>query len=163
VARGQKRTLSITMKSTAERTHENTVGYVFFGAATVALATGAVFGLVENHKYEDARDAYAIEQARPPNATLPPGAPEAHVTTRAEYEQMKDDAAKYALVSNISYGVAALALGVGIYYFIAARPDERTGYPPTIAKRRSRLLPTVLAGGEGGVGGGLVYTGELSW
>jgi tetratricopeptide (TPR) repeat protein len=163
VARGQKRTLSITMKSTAERVHENNVGYVFFGVAGVALASGIVFGLVENHKYEDARDAYTIEQERPPGSTVPPGVPEAHVTTRAEYEQMKDDAAKYALVSNISYGVAALAVGVSIYYFIAARPDERAGYPPTIAKRRSRLLPTVLAGGEGGVGAGLVYSGELGW
>jgi len=129
----------------------------------VALASGVVFGLAENQKYEDARDAYAIEQARPPGATVPAGTPEAQVTTRAEYEQMKKDAEKYALVSNVSYGVAALALGVGIYYFIAARPDERAGYPPMLAKRRSRLLPTVLAGGEGGVGGGLVFSGELGW
>ena len=92
-----------------------------------------------------------------------PGLPEAHVTTRAEYEKMKDDANKYGLVSNISYGVAAVALGVSLYYFIDGRADERRGFEPAIARRRSRLVPAVLAGGAGGVGGGLVYTGEMSW
>jgi tetratricopeptide (TPR) repeat protein len=163
IARGQKRTLSVTLRATDEVHRERTIGTVVFGVAAAAAASGIVFGLVENHKYEEARDAYEIEQQRPPNTMVMPGLPEAHVTTRAEYEQMKDDANKYGLVSNISYGIAAVALGVSIYYFIDSRTDERRGFEPAIARRRSRLVPTVLAGGAGGVGGGLVYSGELSW
>jgi len=162
VARGQKRTLTISLQATDEMTHQNRMGYVFFGVAAAAAATGVVFGLIENDAYEKARDAYAVEQDRPVNADLPPGLPETHVVTRAEFEDMRKDAERYALISNVSYGVAVVALGVSVYYFVQARPAERKGYPPPLA-RRSRWLPTVLAGGAGGVGAGLTFSQEIDW
>jgi tetratricopeptide (TPR) repeat protein len=163
VARGQKRTLNVELQSTDALHSQRRMGYVFFGVATAAAASGVVFGLLENDKYEQARDAYEIEQERPPNAgSLPADLPEAHVTTRAEYEDMRDEADGYALISNVSYGVAVVALAVSAYYFIESRPDQREGYPPPVAKR-SHWTPTVLAGGARGVGGALTFTQELDW
>jgi hypothetical protein len=164
VARGQKRTLTVKLRSVATIDHDNKLGYVLFGVAAVAGATGIVFGFLENDAYEDARDAYEVEQQRPAGAgNLPADVPESHVTTRAEYDDMRDKADRYALVSNISYGVAAVALGVSIYYFVQARPLGREGFPMPVAQRTPRLAPTVLAGGAGGVGGGLTFTQEIDW
>jgi tetratricopeptide (TPR) repeat protein len=163
VARAQKRTLAIELRSLDEIHRQNRMGYVFFGVAAAAGVTGAVFGFIENDKYEEARDAWELESERPPGATVPPGSPEAHVTTRAEYEDMKDEAASYGLVSNISYGVAVVALGVSVYYFVQARPSERDTTTRSVARRPTRLVPTVGAGEHGGVNAGLSLSGEIDW
>jgi tetratricopeptide (TPR) repeat protein len=160
VARGQRRTVRVTMKSSVEQHHQETMGYWLLGAAGVAGTAGIVFGLLENHAYEEARDAYELERVRPPSVR--PGIPESEVTSRAEYEDLRDKAGTYGLVSNIGYGVGVVALGVSIYYLVAARPEVRTGYPLPVARKRTRVLPTVLAG-EGGVGGGVSLETELRW
>jgi hypothetical protein len=122
--------------------------------------SGAVFGLLENQAYEDARDRYQIEQQRPPIAMVPPGLPEGDITTRAEYQDLRDEADRYGLISNVSFGVAAALLGVSVYYFIQAQAPERPGYPLPQARggRRSvrspLIVPTVNAG-EGGISGGI--------
>ncbi len=167
VARGQKRTLTVKLKPTAEMRSQNRVGYVLFGVAAAAAASGVVFGFLENDAYEEARDAYELEKVRPGTAdNLPSGLPESNVTTRAEYNELVDKADGYALISNISYGVAFVALGVSVYYFVKARPSERPGYAAPLAdsgRKRPRLVPTFMAGGEGGVGAQLTFTQELDW
>jgi tetratricopeptide (TPR) repeat protein len=161
VARAQKRTISVQLRSLAEIHGQNNKGYLFFGVAAAAGLTGAIFGLLENDKYEDARDAWEIEVTRPSGAEVPP------VTTRAEYDDLRDEADRYALVSNISYGVAVVALGVSVYYFVQGRPSERpeptSGTGGGAQARRPRLLPTVGAGEHGGVNAGLSLSGEIDW
>jgi tetratricopeptide (TPR) repeat protein len=160
VARGQKRTVSVRLKRSSEKATQERIAYVSFGVAAAAVVSGAVFGLLENQAYEDARDRYQIEQQRPPIAMVPPGLPEGDITTRAEYQDLRDEADRYGLISNVSFGVAAALLGVSVYYFIQAQAPERPGYPLPQARggRRSvrspLIVPTVNAG-EGGISGGI--------
>jgi len=139
------------------------MGYVIFGVAAAAGVTGMVFGLLENDAYEAAEDAYKLEQYRDKDNTGEvTGVPEAEVVDRAGYNDLKDKAEGYSLISNVAYGVGAVALGVSIYYFMQARAPERPGYAPPIAKRRPgrQIVPVLLGRGQGG---GLVLTQELDW
>jgi tetratricopeptide (TPR) repeat protein len=160
-ARGQKRTVTAHMQASGEVHSAKTIAAWSFGVAVVAGLGGGVFGLLENAPYEKARDAYEIEQQRPKMGTVSPTVPEGHVTTRAEYEDMKSRAQTYGLISNVSFGVAAVALGVSIYYFAKARPSERPGYPMPRAKAPA-VTPTVLVG-AGGHGLGLSLSKEWRW
>jgi hypothetical protein len=154
VVRGQKRPLAIGLKKTEDRRRERRLGYIAFGAAAAAGAAGVVFGLLENSVFEDAQDWAEIERTRPAGSSPPAGSPEATVHTREDLQELADKGARYALISNISYGAAAVALGVSIYYFIQERSEERKGYPLPMA-----IVPTV--GPEGEVGTQVVYTKEL--
>jgi hypothetical protein len=156
VARGQKRTVVVKLKSTDELHHQTHAAYWAFGAAALFGATGAAFGLLENSTYEQAQELYETEQTRPMITMIPAGTPEATVHTRADFDALKSKANTYALVADFSFGVAAVALAVSVYYFTEAR----TGNEEKSSVTHSAFIPTVTPDGHGAQ---VVYTTELRW
>lgn len=152
VARGQKRTVKVALKASELRRSERTKAWLSFGVAAAAGASGIVFGLLENQAYETARDWAELERQRPPMSNVPSTLPEGRVRTWEEIEAKRDEGERHGLIANVSFGVAAVALGVSIYYFIQERPAERPGYE----------LPMAIAPQPGG-GAGVVFTRELDW
>ncbi len=154
VARGQKRTVKVSMKSSAELHAQKRNAYLAFGAAAVAGAVGVTFGLLENSTYEHAQEVYEIEQSRPMGAMGLPGTPEAVMHTRADYDSLKSQAESYGVISDISLGVGAVALAVSVYYFVEARVDGKEEQP------RAAFVPAITPDGQGAQ---LIYTRELGW
>ncbi len=154
VVRGQKRAVRVDLKKTVDRRREQRIAYIAFGVAALAGGAGAVFGLLENGAYEDAEDIRQLETTRPTGSMLPPGLPESEVHSRQDLDDAVAKGERYGLISNISYGVAAVALGVSIYYFIRERDDQRAGELPMA------IVP-VIDPTTGGAG--VVYARELDW
>lgn len=152
VARGQKRTVKATLKSTAERKSQRRTAFIAFGVAAAAGASGLAFGIMEGNAYEEALDIWQTETTRPSNPDTVMLEP---MRTRADYDDAKSRADTYGLISNISIGVAAVALGVSIYYFVQERSAERPGFDLPMA-----FVPAVTPDGKGAQ---VVYTRELGW
>jgi hypothetical protein len=156
VVRGQKRAIEVTLKKTADRRRERRLAYLGFGVAAALGVGGAVFGFLENQAFEEAQDIAALERERPPTAVLGPDMPEHVVHTRAELDDAVARGERYRLISYVSFGAAAVALGISIYYFIQERADERPGHELPMA-----LVPTVDE--DGHAGAQVVFTRELDW
>ena len=149
LVKGQKREVAVAMKSTALRARGRKLAWIALGVSGALLATGVTFGLMENDKSESARDIVYAERARPGSAA---GA--ADIKTRADYDALIDDGKTLGLVSNISYGLAAISLGASVYFFVKSRSDERPGLAPGFA-----VSPTVNP--KGGVG--MAVTRTVRW
>jgi hypothetical protein len=156
VVRGQKRGVAATLKSSESRSHERRMAYWTLGAAGVTGAAGVLFGFLENQKYDEATEAAYLERTRPEDSSLPPGSPDSEMRTREEIDELSDSGRRFGLISNLSYGVAAVSLGFSIYYFIQERGDERQGQELPMA-----LVPTL--DGDGHRGAQVVYTTELDF
>lgn len=150
VARGQKKAVAVKLRTTESRNSARKKALVAFGVAAVAGVSGAAFGLMENAAWEEAWDMTQIEQNRPAGVTDPP------VHTRAEIDDVRARGERYGWISYASFGVAAVALGVSVYYFVQERAPERKGYELPIA-----LVPSVSP--EGVAGAQVVFTRELDW
>jgi hypothetical protein len=158
VARAQKRAFRVDLRTEAGLSSSRTWGYVFVGVAALAAGSGFVLTQMSASKYEQAGDWLEQERTRPIMGVVSPSIPEGTVRTHEEIAALRDDGDKLSNLSLLSYGAAAVALGVAVYFFIDAR-DEHT---------RERVLPrfqpTIVPGPSGGVvGGGLVFTQELDW
>ncbi len=132
VSRGQSRRVDVVLRKTATRHSLRKKGYVALGAATALAGVGAAFGLLERRKFEAAQDIWDTETTRPAGqngqtSTVEP------IHTRADLKKLTDKGKRYQLISGVSYGLAAVALGVSIYYFVEERPIERPGYPLPVA------------------------------
>ncbi len=149
LVKGQKREVAVALKSTAVRARGRKLAWIALGVSGALLATGVTFGLMENDKSESARDIIYAERARPGSAA---GAPD--IKTRADYDALIDDGKTLGLVSNISYGLAALSLGASVYFFVKSRSDERPGLAPGFA-----VSPTLNP--KGGVG--MAVTRTVKW
>ncbi len=152
--RGQSRTVKVNLRSTATRKGLRTKGYLALGAAGALAITGGVFGILESRAREEAEDIWDQETARP--ATGDTSAIPVH--TREDLQDATDRGHRYALISGISFGLAAAALGTSIYFFLEERPAERKGFPLPIA-----VTPLVPGPGGAGVGAQVSYTTEVSW
>lgn len=153
--KGQKRGVTATLKKTEDRKRERRLAYLALGAAAAAGTSGAVFGFLENKTFEEVSAKARLERLRPATSLVPDGLPEAEIATREEIEDLTAKGKRYALVSNVSYGVALLSLGVSVYYFVKERGVERKGFDLPMA-----LVPT---GGEEGRGAKVVFYQELDW
>lgn len=152
VVKGQKRLLAIKLKRTAQRRSERRMGYIFLGTAAAFAASGVVFGQMQHGALEEAQDWTDAERWRPSTLPLEQTCAIMACHTREEIEGRVDDAKKYGLISNLSFGAAAVALGVSVYYFVQERPAERAGYD----------LPLAI-GPYGRDGIAATYTAELDW
>lgn len=159
VAKGQIRALSITLRKTSERQADRKKGYLYLGAAAVAGALGVAFGILEGNAFEEARDIYDIESTRPTIVPVSVSGMLQPLRTRQDLEDAKSRGNTYRLLQATSLGVAAVALGVSIYYFAKERPSERKGsvLPVVITP----LLPS--SADVAGVGAQVTYTTRLNW
>ncbi|MBI4511263.1 MAG: PEGA domain-containing protein [Deltaproteobacteria bacterium] len=156
VVRGQKRAVTVTLKRTEDRLRERRSGFIALGVAAAAGTTGVVFGMLSNARLEQAEDILRVERKRPSGAELSPDLPEATVHTREELSDLGAEGKRYGMISNIAYGVGAIALGASIYYFVLERSAERKGYELPMA-----VVPIV--GPDGEVGAQVVYSGGIGF
>lgn len=151
--RGQERTVAVTLRRSAERARYRRRGFISLGVAAIATGAGVVFSFREQSAREEAQDIWDTETRRPPgvDTSFVP------VRTRADLEDAVDRAQTWRAASLASYGVAAAALGVSVYFFVKERPAEREGYPLPMA-----VVP--LLDGDGGLAGAAAaYTAEVDW
>jgi len=141
VSRGQETRVHVTLDLPSKRRGARRIGIAFVSGAAAIAGAGVAFGLLGAQAREDARDWWEIERTRPPMADSSGFEP---IHTREDIEDAVDRSDRWSLYSNIAYGTAAATLGVGIYFLIKARPEEREGRPAPFA-----LAPVV---GDGQVG-----------
>lgn len=158
VTKGQTRTISATLVAVSTRQSYRKKGYYALAGAATFAVVGAVFGILERKAFEDAQDIADIERSRPATRPLEETATIEPVRTRDDLQDAKDRGSRHALISGISFGVAAVALGVSVYYFIKERPDSREGYAPPFA-----IAPVLPTDDTGGIGATVTYTTELEW
>jgi hypothetical protein len=148
VTRGQLATVTVELRAQAVVDRSRTIGAVAVGAGVGFIAVGAATGLLSMQAADRARDQWTIETTRPPSPVpIEDTTAVQPLRTRAAIEAEADQARRLALVSNLSYGVAVVALGVGAYFLVKARPR---------GDRRVRVAPVL-----GPSGGGA--TAELRW
>ena len=156
VNRGQSRTVDAVLRTTSARASTRKKGYLALGVAGALGLTGAVFGILEMRAFEEANDIWDTETRRP---TVGDSGAVVPIKTRADLADARDRGRSYALISGISYGAAAVALGASIYFFIKERPADREGLPLPVA-----LTPIVpAAGSASGIGAQVSFTTELDW
>jgi hypothetical protein len=151
--RGQERRVQSDLQSSEQRRRDRRNGYLALGVAAAAVASGAVFGILEGREFERAEDIWDVETQRPGDggfeATIP-------IRTRDEIEDHRTRGRTYALVSAASFGAAAVGLGASIVFFLAERPAALAGAEPPIAV-------TPVTGPDGLAGAAITYTGALGW
>lgn len=155
-ARGQSRRIDVVLRKTSTRKALRRKGYIALGAATALTAAGAVFGLLERKQFEKAQDIWDTETARPTGPNTPPTLAVEPLHTRADLQKVIDKGNRYELISGVSYGLAAAALGVSIYYFVKERPLERAGYPLPVAV-------TPVRGADGKLGAQVTVDKVIHW
>jgi hypothetical protein len=106
-----------------------------------------VTGILAIRAADDARDAWKVETLRPTSVPIGETTGAAPLHTRAQIQDMIDRSNRYSLVSNISYGAAAVAAGVGVYFLVRSS-DEKV--PP-----RAAVTPIV------GASWGVAVSGRL--
>lgn len=109
------------------RTERDHRGFYVLAAAGVLVVAGVVTALVSNSAMAEAREIDEAERARDPSDTTP-------VRTRADLEAAVDRGERWALVSNVSYGVGLAAAGAGIYLLLTRQ--HRDAAPVSVAPLR---------------------------
>jgi hypothetical protein len=94
-------------------------GHLLVGGGLGALAIGAVTAWISLDAANQARDEWRIETTRPIGTDTSSFQP---LHTRADVDALSSRSRTFAIVSDVSYGVAAVAIAVGAYYLIKARP-----------------------------------------
>jgi hypothetical protein len=144
VSRGQLVTVRADLRAEATVAGLNRKGYYGVGAGVGLLVVGGVAAILSNRAGDRARDWAELERGRPTGVDTEDLAP---IHTRAEIEDEVATQERFALISNIAYGVGVVAIGVGAYFLVKGRPR---------GERRVKVAPMVSSSG-----GGLL--GEVRW
>ena len=144
ISAGQKTVVEPVFVETAGRSAIEKRGLYILGAGSVMLVGGFVTAMVSRDAASEARDIVRIETRRD-SSTSPTLVP---IRTRADLHEATDKASRFALISNISYGIGLAAAGVGAYYLYKGG-RERTDIPPPFA-----VVPTR---------GGVFVAKEVAW
>ncbi|HTJ45533.1 MAG TPA: PEGA domain-containing protein [Kofleriaceae bacterium] len=141
IARGQKITVAVAMVSSDDRasTHGKGVAFVTIGAVLAAGALGT--GIYSYRQAEIAHDWYRIEQTRPSGSDTSGILP---IHTRADIDAQSDKAKTWGYISDAAVGAAVVSFGVGVYFFLKDRPEERPGQPAPFA------IAPILGNGDTG-------------
>jgi hypothetical protein len=143
VTKGQTKDLKVALRAHGERRRARTWAWTLTGTTAAAGRVGAYFGIAESASYRHASNLY--EQGRRGYFTA---------TTRAQIASYRSDGDTQRTVAVATLGVALVALGGAVYFWIRERGDEHVaGEPPSLA-----LTPTLLPGG-----GGFAFTRRLAW
>jgi hypothetical protein len=131
IARGQETRATVELPSAEARRSKRRVGVGAVLGGAVLAGAGATFALLAGKAREEAGDWAEIERTRPDlsDASLE----HAPLHTRADIQDSIDRGDRWALVSNVVYGAAAVSVGVGIYFLVGSRSDDRPGAPPPFA------------------------------
>jgi hypothetical protein len=150
VTKGQLVKVRADLRSQAAVDRTNTVGYTFVYTGVGLVVVGAATAVLSLRASDQARDWWVIETTRPPLIDTSDVHP---IKTREDIEKKVDESKRYALISNISYGAAAVAIGVGAYFLVKGRPRG--------AKKEKATMTFVPVVGDGGVGAAAL--GEVRW
>jgi hypothetical protein len=145
VLSGQEMQLHPAFVDTDEREHTAHVGEGVLAGGAVLLGAGFVTALIAEHASNDAREIQRVESARDPNN---PGFDLEPLHTRADFNNARDRAHTYGIVSDLAFGAAAVTIGVGAYYMYKGE-REREDVPAPFA-----IAPTH---------GGAMIAKELRW
>ena len=110
--------------------------------------TASISSTISRDAADEARDIYRIERARDPSRPLAETGAIAPVRTRAEFEDARDKASRFGLVSNVAYAAGLVTAGVGAY-FLYKGARERTDVAPPFAVAPTR--------------GGVFVAKEVAW
>lgn len=159
VSAGQTKRIVPQMRLAAEQKRFRRRGVIALGASAAAATVGVVFGAMENAKRSEASDLTLIERRRPDGATVPAGLTGSRVTSPEELQELRDDSKRAGLISKISFGVAAAALGVSVYYLVKGRRDSPR------EKRRTHATFSVVPAlsPDDGVGAQVLYSSEFDF
>ncbi len=146
VSAGQEVTASFELESRAARASRQRRGRVGVAAAVGFGAIGAMTAVMSSRAVDEARDAWVIETTRPTAIPLSESVAIQPLRRRAEIDALVARSDRWALVSNVSYGVAAVSLGLGVY-LLSRAPEEKP--------RRAMVTPVV------GDSWGVAVTGVL--
>lgn len=153
VNKGQSREIDVSLRSAATRKSLRKRGYISLAVAAGLGIVGATFGVMELHAHEEASDIWTNETTRPRTTPLSESGAVVPVKTRDDLQDATDRGKRYAVISAVSFGLAAAALGASIYFFAQERPAERPGFKLPLA-----FAPIVPVGPEGGVGATVTYS-----
>ncbi len=145
VLTGQEMQVHPAFVDTDERESTVHVGEGVLAGGAVLLGAGFVTALIAEHASNDAREILRVESARDPNNPSYDLEPK---HTRADFNNARDRAHTYGLVSDLSFGAAIVTIGIGAYYMYKGE-RERDDVPPPFA-----IAPTH---------GGAMVAKELRW
>lgn len=142
---GQKTTVPAPeLVDSAQREATETRGYYVVGAGGALLIGGFAAALISRDAAAEARDIVRFERARNPSQPLENVAP---IRTRADLNDARDKASRFALYSNVSYGLGLVGVGVGAYFLYKGGRESHDPPPFAIAPTR----------------GGVFFAKELAW
>ncbi len=144
IARGQKTNVADAMTSTDARASSHAMGLTFASIGAVFAIGAAGTGMYSYRQAEIAHDWQRIEQDRPSNIPISETGAALPVHTRADIQAQSDKATTWGYVSDAALGAAVITTGVGIYYLLKDRPDDRPGLPAPFA-----IAPIVGHGDSG--------------
>jgi hypothetical protein len=142
---GQKTPVAPVFVATSERESKERTGYLLLGGGAAIGAFGFAAFLISTHAADDAREILRVESKRttPIDESLEP------LHTRADFEDARSRATRWATISNLAYGAALVTAGVGAYY-IYRGGKARSDVPPPYA-----IAPLT--------GGGAMVTKAVTW
>jgi hypothetical protein len=129
IAAGQKTQLQPELVATRPREKRERLGLMLVAYGGALAGFGFVSFVVSRRASDDAREILRVETARPPGAIDESVEP---LRTRADFDAAHDKAVRWAVVSNIAYGAAALTAGVG-GYLLYRNAKQRTDDTPPFA------------------------------
>jgi hypothetical protein len=148
ISTGQKVTVTPELVESAPRAARETRGYYLLGAGGAILLGGFITSQISREAANEVRDITRIERERDPGRPLSETGMIAPVRTRAELDEQRDKAARWGLISDVTYGVGLVTVGVGAY-FLYKGARERADVPAPFAVAPTR--------------GGLFVAKELVW
>ncbi len=125
---GQDTPVTPSFVDTDRREHAAHIGLAILGGAGVLAGVGFAAALASEHASAEARDIARVETARDPTQPLS-GAIEP-VRTRADFEDARSRASKWAIVSDVGYGAALAAAGVAAYFLYRGDRERDDALPP---------------------------------
>lgn len=126
----QNREVTPTLVVTSDREAVERRGFYILGAGGALLAGGFVAALLSRDAMAEARDIIRIERSRDPARPISETDDLAPLRTRADVEDAKDRAARWSLISNITYGVGIVTAGIGAYFLYKGAKERDDGPPP---------------------------------
>ncbi|HUQ05472.1 MAG TPA: PEGA domain-containing protein [Kofleriaceae bacterium] len=150
VSKGQEATIAVDLESRAVRAKRQRTGRVGLAAAVGFGAVGAMTAMLSSDALDDARDAWVIETTRPTSVPLSETVGVRPLRKREEIDALVARSDRWAKVSYVSYGLAAVSLGVGVY-MLSRAPEEK--------RPKTTIAPLVPGDGDGAWG--MAITGVL--
>jgi hypothetical protein len=130
ISAGQQVHISPVFVVTERRERRERTGITVLVAGGALFAAGFATALVSEHASSEARDIVRVETARDPSRPLSETGAIEPVRTRADFEDARTRAHRFALISDASYAAGFVAAGIGTYLLYTARRDREDAPPP---------------------------------